>query len=250
MASGADIGLKNYAAPVDHLRTMDPGLYIAASGMLAEQVRQNQLSNNLANASTPGYKPDQAEQQSFGSLLLSNPSTGQQVGTINTGVRIDKVVTDTSPSTLNQTGQPLDFGIAGPGYFPVPTAKGVRYPRDGQFQSDASSQLTDSQGNLVLGQNGQPITVSSKGTVPASALGVFNVPNAAKQGDNLFSGASTGRAGGVVRQGELEASGVDPVQTMTDMIASLRAYQAGQSAIQSIDQTMQENAQSVGSLGG
>ncbi len=65
---------------------MDPGLYIAASGMLAEQVRQSQLSNDLANASTPGYKPDQAEQQSFGSLLLANTSTGQQIGTINTGV--------------------------------------------------------------------------------------------------------------------------------------------------------------------
>jgi flagellar basal-body rod protein FlgF len=229
---------------------MDPGLYIAASGMLAEQVRQNQLSNNLANASTPGYKPDSAEQQSFGSLLLSNTSTGQAVGTINTGVRIDKVVTDTSPSTLNQTGNALDFGVAGAGYFGVRTGSGVSYTRDGQFQSNAKSQLVDAQGNLVLGQNGQPITVSNKGTVPASALGVFNVPNVTKQGDNYFSGASTGKASGVVHGGELENSGVDAIQTMTDMIASLRAYQAGQSALQSIDQTMQEDATSVGSIAG
>jgi flagellar basal-body rod protein FlgG len=229
---------------------MDPGLYIAASGMLAEQVRQSQLSNDLSNASTPGYKTDQAEQQSFGSLLLSNTSSGQQIGTISTGVRIDKVVTDTSPATLNQTGQALDFGIAGNGYFAVRTTSGIRYTRDGQFASNNKSQLVDQQGNLVLGQNGQPVTVSNKGTVPGSALGVFNVPNVAKQGTNYFSGASTGRANGVVHQGELEASGVDPVQTMTDMISSLRAYQAGQSAIQSINQTMQEDAQSVGSLGG
>ena len=229
---------------------MDPGLYIAASGMLAEQVRQSQLSNDLANASTPGYKPDMAEQQSFGSLLLANTSTGQAVGTINTGVRIDKVVTDTSPSTLNQTGQPLDFGISGAGYFAVRTGSGISYTRDGQFQSNNQSQLVDAQGNLVLGQNGQPITVSTKGTVPGSALGVFNVPNVTKQGANNFSGASTGKASGVVHQGELENSGVDPVQTMTDMIASLRAYQAGQSALQSIDQTMQEDATSVGSIAG
>jgi flagellar basal-body rod protein FlgF len=229
---------------------MDPGLYIAASGMLAEQVRQSQLSNDLANASTPGYKPDQAVQQSFGSLLLTNTSTGQQVGTINTGVRIAKVVTDTSPATLNPTGGPLDFGIAGAGYFAVRTSSGIRYTRDGQFASDNKSQLTDQQGNVVLGQNGQPVSVSNKGTVPAAALGVFNVPNVTKQGANYFSGASTGRASGTVQQGELEASGVDPVQTMTDMISSLRAYQAGQSAIQSIDQTMQEDAQSVGALGG
>jgi flagellar basal-body rod protein FlgG len=165
-------------------------------------------------------------------------------------VRIDKVVTDTSPSTLNQTGQPLDFGISGTGYFAVRTASGINYTRDGQFQSNDKSQLVDAQGNLVLGQNGQPITVSNKGTVAGSALGVFNVPNVTKQGENYFSGASTGKASGVVHQGELENSGVDAVQTMTDMIASLRAYQAGQSALQSIDQTMQEDATSVGSIAG
>jgi flagellar basal-body rod protein FlgF len=229
---------------------MDPGLYIAASGMLAEQVRQSQLSNDLSNASTPGYKPDQAEQQSFGALLLANTSTGQSIGTVQTGVRIDRTVTDLTPAVLNQTGQPLDFGIAGNGFFGVRTAQGVRYTRDGQFRSNAQSQLTDSQGNVVLGQTGQPIPVSAKGTVPASALGVFNVPNAAKQGDNLFTGTAAGRASGTVQQGELEASGVDPVQTMTDMISSLRAYQAGQSAIQTIDQTMQMDSSSVGNLGG
>jgi flagellar basal-body rod protein FlgF len=229
---------------------MDPGLYIAASGMLAEQVRQDQLSNDLANASTPGYKSDQSDQQSFGAMLLANTSTGQTIGALNTGVRIDRTVTDMTPAALNATGQPLDFGIAGNGFFAVRTPAGVRYTRDGQFSSDAQGQLTDASGNQVLGQTGQPIPVGADGTVPASALGIFNVPNAAKQGNNLFSGAAAGRAPGVVRQGELESSGVDPIQTMTDMIASLRAYQAGQTAIQTIDQTMQLNASSVGNLGG
>jgi flagellar basal-body rod protein FlgF len=230
--------------------SMDPGLYIAASGMLAEQVRQNQLANNLSNASTPGYEPQAAEQQSFGSLLLANTSTGQPIGSLNTGVTIDKVVTDTNPTPLQQTGQPLDFGIAGTGYFAVQTTSGVRYTRDGQFQSNGQSQLTDQNGNLVLGQNGQPITVSAQGSVSPSALGVFNVNNPAAQGNTLVSGTAGGPATGVVKQGELNQSGVDPIQTMTDMIASLRAYQAGQSAIQSIDQTMQEDASSVPSLGG
>ena len=84
----------------------------------------------------------------------------------------------------------------------------------------------------------------------ASALGVFNVPNASEHGSNLFTGTAAGRATGTVAQGVLNESGVDSIQTTTDMIASLRAYQAGQSAIQSIDQTMQEDATSVGSLGG
>jgi flagellar basal-body rod protein FlgG len=229
---------------------MDPGLYIAASGMLAEQVQQNQLSNNLANANTPGFEPQVGEQKSFGALLLSNTSSGQPIGTLSTGVTVDKVVADNTPTPLQQTGQPLDFGIAGGGYFAVRTANGVKYTRDGQFQANNRSQLVDSNGDLVLGQNGQPITVSAQGTASASALGVFNVPNASEQGNNLFTGAAAGRGTGVVHQGELNSSGVDPIQTMTDMIASLRAYQAGQSAIQSINQTMQEDANNVGSLQG
>ena len=56
---------------------MDTGLYIAASGMLAQQVRQDQLANDLSNASTPGYKKDSSVQQSFGALLLANTATGQ-----------------------------------------------------------------------------------------------------------------------------------------------------------------------------
>jgi flagellar basal-body rod protein FlgF len=227
---------------------MDPGLYIAASGMLAEQVRQNQLSNNLSNASTPGYAPQEAEQQSFGSLLLSDTSTGQPIGSLNTGVTISRVVTDTNPTPLQQTGQPLDFGISGQGYFAVRTAAGVRYTRDGQFQSDNRNQLVDAGGDPVLGQNGQPIAVSAKGTVDPTLIGVFNVTNPAAQGNTLLTGAAAGRATGVVRQGELNQSGVDPIQTMTDMIASLRAYQAGQSAIQSIDQTLQQDATNVPSL--
>ncbi len=229
---------------------MDPGLYIAASGMLAEQVRQNALSNNLSNASTPGYEPQEAQQSSFGAILMSNTGTGQPIGTLDTGVSASTYVNQSAPQALQQTGQPLDFGIAGEGYFAVRTAGGVQYTRDGQFEANASSQLTDANGNLVLGQTGQPITVSAKGAVSASALGVFNVPNATQQGDNLFTGTATGKATATVKGGELDASGVDAISTMTDMIASLRAYQAGQSAIQSIDQTMQENAQSVGSLGG
>jgi flagellar basal-body rod protein FlgF len=230
--------------------SMDPGLYIAASGMLAEQVRQNQLSNNLSNAATPGYEPQAAEQQSFGALLLANTSTGQPIGSLNTGVTISRVVTAANPTPLHQTGQPLDFGIAGSGYFAVRTANGVRYTRDGQFASDNRNQLIDSGGNLVLGPGGQPVAVSAQGTVNPSAIGVFNVSNPSQIGNNLVTGTAAGSATGVVKQGELNQSGVDAIQTMTDMIASLRAYQAGQSAIQTIDQTMQENASSVPSLGG
>jgi flagellar basal-body rod protein FlgG len=229
---------------------MDTGLYIAASGMLAQQVREDQLSNDLSNASTPGYKTDSSVQQDFGALLLSNTSTGQPIGALNTGVRLGTPVTNLTPATLHSTGQPLDFGIAGQGFFAVRTPQGIRYTRDGQFQASAQGLLVDGLGNQVLSQNGATITVSPQGTVPASSLGVFNVTGAAKQGDNYFTGAAAGRGTGTVRQGELEDSAVDPVNTMVHMISSLQTYQAGENAIQTIDGTMQESASSVASLPG
>jgi flagellar basal-body rod protein FlgF len=229
---------------------MDVGLYIAASGMLAEQVRQDQLTNDLANASTPGYKEDHAVQQSFGSLLLTNTATSKPIGTIQTGVRISSIVTDLMPAGLQQTGQPLDFGIQGDGFFAVRSPQGVRYTRNGQFSANAQGLLVDQNGNDVLSQGGGTITVSAKGTVPASALGIFNVTGATKQGQNLYSGAAAGRGAGTVVQGELEQSAVDPIYTMVDMMSSLRAYQSGENTIQAIDGTMQESANQVGSLGG
>ncbi len=229
---------------------MDTGLYIAASGMLAQQVREDQLANDLSNASTPGYKSDSSVQSDFGSMLLANTANGQSVGSINTGVQLGAPVTNLTPSTLYSTNQPLDFGIAGQGFFAVRTAQGTRYTRDGQFQANAQGLLVDGQGNPVLSQNGATIAVSAQGTVPASSLGVFNVTGVAKQGDNYFAGAAGGRATGTVKQGELESSAVDPVMTMTNMISSLQTYQAGENAIQTIDSTMQESSYSVGSLTG
>src|SRR5579859_8215691 len=158
---------------------MDTGLYIAASGMLAQQVREDQLANDLSNASTPGYKTDASVQQDFGAMLLSNTSTGQPIGSINTGVRLGTPVTNLTPETLHSTGQPLDFAVAGQGFFAVRTAQGVRYTRDGQFQAGAQGLLTDSLGNPVLSQNGATITVSAQGTVPASSMGVFNLTGVA-----------------------------------------------------------------------
>ena len=97
---------------------------------------------------------------------------------------------------LYSTGQPLDFGVAGQGFFAVRTAQGVRYTRDGQFQENAKGLLTDGQGDPVLSQNGATITVSAQGTVPASSLGVFNLTNVSKQGNNLYTGTLAGRAPG------------------------------------------------------
>lgn len=229
---------------------MDVGLYIAAQGMLAEQVRQDSLASDLSNASTPGYKPTTSVQQSFGAILLSNGQNGQAVGTIDTGVRIAKQVVDSAPAALEATGNPLDFAIAGPGYFAVRTAQGVQYTRDGQFSANNQGLLVDQLGNEVLSQTGAPIAVGAKGTLASSALGVFNVANATAAGNDNVAGTASGVATGTVESGHLEQSGVDPIETLIGMTSSLQAYQAGQKAIETINQTMQETAATVGLIQG
>jgi flagellar basal-body rod protein FlgF len=227
---------------------MDVGLFIAASGMVAEQTRQDQLSNDLANASTPGYKPDESPQHNFGEILLANTEGGQEVGSVDQGVALGKTYTDMTPGPIQETGEPLDFAIEGGGFFAVKTAQGVRYTRDGQFTASATGILTDSAGDPVLDQGGAEIKVSTGGTVPATSLGVYELGEAAKQGENLYTGKLAGTPSGTVRQGALEGSGVDAAKTMVEMITSLRSFQSGQQAIQTIAQTLQEATTQVGSI--
>jgi flagellar basal-body rod protein FlgF len=227
---------------------MERGLYIAASGMVAEMARQDQLANDLANASTPGYKADRVSQQSFGSLLVQND--GATVGSLGTGAHIDKQVTDLRPQALRDTGQPLDLAIEGDGWFGVRTKQGVRYTRNGSFTADARGNLVDQLGNQVLGTNNQPVKVGADGTVDATKVGVFNVRNPVKQGDNDFTGQASGKATGQVRSGALEGSGVDPARAMVDLMGSMRAMEATQRAITTIDSTLQETATQVGGLPG
>lgn len=229
---------------------MERGLYIAASGMVAEQLRQDQIANDLANSSTPGYKADRVTQRAFSELLLSNTKTGTAVGGLTMGVAADRMVTDLSPQPLRETGEPLDLAIGGEGWFGIQTDQGVRYTRNGQFSAAADGTLTDALGNRVLGRDGQPLRVRPDGSVDPAQVGVFALSTATKQGENLYVGTATGQAAGSVRAGALEGSGVDPARTMVDMIASFRAFEAGQKVIQTIDETLRRTANQVASGNG
>jgi flagellar basal-body rod protein FlgG len=231
---------------------MDRGLYLAASGMLAEQVRQNQIANDLANASTPGYKSDRMVQRTFGSLLLGNSLTGQTIGSQTTAVQVTKEVTDFSPQPVKDTGEPLDFAIVGDGFFALQTANGTRYTRNGQFTANAQGQLVTAAGDRVLGRDGQPLTLGADGNVDPRRLNVVLLTNPRKVGDNLVTGTPgrpAGQVAGQVRSGALEGSGADPTEAMVDMIASMRAYESGQKVIQTIDAELGRAASDVGRIG-
>jgi flagellar basal-body rod protein FlgG len=227
---------------------MERGLYIAASGMLAELRRQDQIANDLANAATPGYKSDRSTQQSFGEMLLANERTGQTVGRLGLGVQVDETTTDWSPQALRQTDEPLDFGIQGEGFFAVRTGEGVFYTRNGQFTLSPQGILTTARGDIVMSQNGTPIQAGADGKVDPRALGVFNVGNPRKVGDNLVQGNAAGQATGEVQAGFLEGSGADPARSMVDMIASFRSFEATQKVVRTLDDTLALAASKVGSL--
>ena len=224
---------------------MDRGLYIAASGMLAEQIRQEQIANDLANASTAGYKADRTAQRSFGDLLLANTTTGGAVGRQGTAVQVDAIETDFSPKPARETGEALDFAISGEGFFAVQTAQGVRYTRNGQFALDPQGRLVTAQGDPVLDAGGRPITAAD-GRVDPRRIGVVTLTDPRKEGDSLVSGTPAGAAAGTVRSGALEGSGADAARSMVDMIASMRAFEAGQKVIQAIDDTLGQAASKVG----
>ena len=229
---------------------MERGLYIAASGMLAEQVRQDQIANDLANAATPGYKADRTSQAGFGELLLANSATGATVGPQGTAVQVSAVETDFTPKPAKDTGEPLDFAIVGEGFFAVQTANGTRYTRNGQFTADAQGRLVTAQGDPVLGRGGRALTVGADGRVDPRNLEVVALRNPRKDGDSLVTGTPGGTAGGQVRAGALEASGADAARSMVDMIASMRAFEAGQKVIQTIDETLGKAATQVGAVSG
>ena len=229
---------------------MDRGLYIAASGMLAEQIRQDQIANDLANSATPGYKADRTAQREFGELLLSNRANGQAIGSQTTAVQVDNIETDFSPKPSRETGEPLDFAIVGEGFFGVRTAQGVRYTRNGQFTVSPQGLLVTASGDPVLGRGGRTVRVGDDGRVDPRALEVVRLDNPRKEGDTLATGTPSGNAGtGQVRAGALEASGSDAARSMVDMIASLRAFEAGQRVITTIDETLQKASSQVGTIG-
>jgi flagellar basal-body rod protein FlgG len=242
---------------------MDGGLYIAASGMVAEQVRQDQIASDLANSSTPGYKAERSSQESFEQHLLQDRSTGNSIGSIDFGVRIDAVDLDMTQGPLKQTNEPLDLALDGEGFFKIKTSNGDAYTRDGQLMVDAKGELETLQGNLVLGDGGKAIVVGT-GTVSIGATGavtvdgksagniaVVSLTKPVRLGETLFSGTEGKRpAGTAVRQGYIEESAADPIRAMVSMITSYRAMESGQRVIHAIDETLSRGIDSSGASNG
>lgn len=248
---------------------MERGLYIAATGMLSAITRQDVIANNLANVNTVGFKADRVVNETFGDRLLhSMQAGGQVIGDFNFGTRVAGTITDFSQGSFRSTGNALDVAIGGDGFFRIRTQDGVvAYTRAGQFTRTADGFLTTQQGEYVLGSDNLPVFVGRTGDpvirpdgsifdAQGQQLGqlsivTLDVANAKKVGDNKWVGRETGGMplNTQLRQNFVEASGVNSVKEMVEMITTLRSYESSQRVITSIDGTLDKAVNSVGTLG-
>jgi len=241
---------------------VERGLFIAASGMLAAQIRQDVIANNLANATNPGFKREVLAQVAFGDMLLSNTQTGDAIGPLSLGTQITSVKPSPSNNGFRWTQNTLDLAIGGNGFFAVQTDQGVAYTRNGAFTTDANGFLITAQGDKVLGKDGQPLDLSGSGRISIARTGEIHVGNRLagtvgvvaldpdslrKLGGNYLSGTvDAGAKVGAVAQGALETSNVNTVTEMVALIENMREFEADQKVIRALDDTLGGAVNQVG----
>ncbi|CBS87011.1 flagellar basal-body rod protein FlgG [Azospirillum lipoferum] len=256
-------------------------LAIGATGMIAQQLNVETISNNIANSTTTGYKKQRAE---FQDLLYQNfrriGSTSSDAGTVvptgvqvGAGVRVAAVARVLEQGNLNITDNKLDVAINGSGYFQVTLPSGdTAYTRAGNFKLSPEGMIVTADGypvqpNITIPNNAVDISINSSGEVLIKLDGQTATQNVGQiqlatfanaagleaTGDNLFmeSGASgqavTGNPGapgfGRVTQGALETSNVNVVQEITTLITAQRAYEMNSKVIKTTDEMMQQASQ-------
>lgn len=218
--------------------------------MLAAEKLLDITANNIANVTTTGFKADTvAFNDVFQRELGFNNEYFAGIGTLGNGPEFIGEYADFSEGALQQTQNPLDVAIASEnGMFAIQAPQGVRYTRDGSFTLAPDGTLVTSQGYPVLDNSGNTIVLGSTGDVhigndgtveqggrKIASLGVYD-GTYTKEGANLWTSTdASAEATPNVRQGVLEASNVNPMLAMIDMIKISRAVEMAQKSIQSQD---------------
>lgn len=241
---------------------MIKGIYTSASAMVPRLKKQELVANNLANASTPGYKKDRLFVQELTKAekrLRPQKSDWQEP-------MVDQIYTSFAPGAFDRTGNPLNLAIDGDGFFQVELADGSRaLTRNGAFSVSADGLLEIPGGATLIGEGGA-IEVGS-GKVEISATGIVtsdgqnvgritpvtveNFDTLHKVGGSLFVVPEGTELIPIetsnIQQGFLEASNVDIVKEMIEMIISFRNYEADSKAIKTQDDSLEQLFNRVGS---
>ena len=245
---------------------MDSGLYAACAALVSRTQELDTIANNLANASTVGYR---AQQNVFGSVLAA--AADSPANSVSRAVNQFGILTgttlDLTQGALQKTGNDLDLAIQGPGYFVVQTANGPMYTRNGGFQVSARGELVTATGDQVLGDNGPikilpgSITISPDGTISSNGaisgkIKVVEFPQGTKMNSvgNVYYSApantETAATKSDVRQGMLESSNVNPIIGMVELVNAQRSAEMMQRALamfnSEIDKTAAQDLPKVG----
>jgi flagellar basal-body rod protein FlgG len=252
-------------------------LWIAKTGLDAQQMQMDVISNNLANVSTNGFKGSRAVFEDLLYQTLRQPGaqssqqtqipSGLQIGTGVRPIATERLMTQ---GNLSQTGNQLDVAISGAGFFQVLMPDGTTaYTRDGSFQTDYQGQLVTSSGfaiqpSITIPSNALTVTIGQDGTVSVTQPGVaapvqigslqlatfINPAGLQSMGSNLYQQtASSGTAtttvpgsngSGLLNQNYVETSNVNVVEEMVNMIQTQRAYEINSKAITTSDQMLQK----------
>ena len=254
------------------------GLFTAYTGMANEQKRLDIIANNLANAATVGYKEENVTNQAFDDVLTikirdnSEAFVDRPIGRMSLGVKIGEAYTSYTQGSLRQTGNPYHMALEGEGFFTMSVTNregnaDIKYTRNGTFTMTRDGHIVDADGNHLMGESGEVIIPTDAVNVVVDATGgIYADGNYVdtlliagfedydyllKSGDTMFEtveGALVIPATAHVNQGYTEQSNVNVISEMVDMISVTRAYEANQKVIQSIDQTLDLAANSVGKV--
>jgi flagellar basal-body rod protein FlgF len=231
------------------------GIYVATAGAVAQSTALDATANNIANASTAAYHGDRV---TFREAL----ATARSVDVALVGSGATKL--DSQPGALNPTDNPLDLALEGDGYFGIDTAKGPRYTRAGNFRLDDERKLVTSEGNAVRGEGGpiaipegtQQIAIAADGSVSADGnivgkleLTRFKANQMKREGGTLFSANGGPEAGEPpkVRAGMIEASNVNVVRGVVDLVKVSRTYESLMRVIQGYHDVESRAARDLGS---
>lgn len=266
---------------------MVKGLYTAYTGMLEEMRRMDVMTNNLANASTTGYKKEGTVNQSFDDQLAlkikdtSEIFQAKRLGDVNLGVKVGETYRDYGQGSFYVTDNTYDLALDGEGFFAIEFRSknggtSIKYTRDGAFTVDRNGYLMTKDGDYVLNANGarngaggqanyvrvdpnQDVRIEADGGVyqdnrRIAEIGLVDFEDynyLEKYGENLYDVAPGGRmreSDARIEQGCLEMSNVNIVSEMVDMITITRAYEANQKIVTTIDETLDKAVNAVGQV--
>ena len=250
---------------------MTRGLYISGTGMLLQRRLMENVTNNITNVETVGYKKDHLVSHTFDDVLIrrwndtNTVGFRKYVGPLGWGTQVDQKYTDYNQGSFEQTDLMTDIALVGDVFFTVETDDGERWLKAGNFVVNSEGYLTDPEGHFILGTNGRiyvrdnNFTVSTTGEIfvdgeqtNAFRLASFeNAENLRKQGSNLYfliEGEPAEPVNYSVKQGFLENSNVDVSREMVDMMTVYRAYETNQRILTMIDEINGKAVNEIGSL--